>query len=125
MNIVWASSRVLGSDLCSTSQINLANGLVDRGYNVTFFSPGKISGSKFKHSQIQQSKIRGFHARSIRKNLITRIEDFNKADIVLLDWTLWKLSRQISKLRKAFRNRSDMALYRIGLMALKMKVKEI
>ena len=97
MNIVWASSRVLGSDLCSTSQINLANGLVDRGYNVTFFSPGKISGSKFKHSQIQQSKIRGFHARSIRKNLITRIEDFNKADIVLLDWTLWKLSRQISK----------------------------
>ena len=97
MKIVWASSRVLGSDLCSTSQVNLANGLVDKGYNVTFYSPGRASGLKFEHIRIQQSGLHGFQARSICKNLITKIEELNQADIVLLDWTLWKLSRRINK----------------------------
>ena len=97
MNIAWASSRVLGSDLCSTSQINLANGLVDRGHNVMFFSPGNTNGLRFKHIPIQQSKIRGLQARSIRKNLIHKIRELNQADVVLLDWTLWKLSRRINK----------------------------
>ena len=97
MNIAWASSRVLGSDLCSTSQVNLANGLVDKGYNVTFYSPGGSSGLKFEHICIQQSGLHGFQARSIYKNLISKIEELNQADIVLLDWTLWKLSRVINK----------------------------
>ena len=39
MNIVWLSSRVLGSDLCSTTQIQLANGLVSKGHTVDFYSP--------------------------------------------------------------------------------------
>ncbi len=97
MRIAWASSRVLGSDLCSTSQINLANGLVDKGYNVTFYSPGSTSGLKFEHISIQQSRIQGLQARSIWKNLISRIEELNQADVVLLDWTLWKLAKRISK----------------------------
>ena len=97
MNIAWASSRVLGSDLCSTSQINLANGLVDKGYNVTFYSPGRASALKFEHICIQQSGLHGFQARSIYKNLISKIEELNQADVVLLDWTLWKLSRRINK----------------------------
>ena len=71
MQIAWASSRVLGSDLCSTSQINLANGLVDKGYNVTFYSPGEIKGSKFEHICIQQSRIQGLQARSIWNLLLT------------------------------------------------------
>ena len=37
MNIVWLSSRVLGSDLCSTTQIQLANGLVSKGHSVDFY----------------------------------------------------------------------------------------
>ena len=97
MQIAWASSRVLGSDLCSTSQINLANGLVDKGYNVTFYSPGEIKGSKFEHICIQQSRIQGLQARSIWKNLISKTEELNQADVVLLDWTLWKLAKRISK----------------------------
>ena len=97
MNIAWASSRVLGSDLCSTSQVNLANGLVDKGYNVTFYSPGRYSGLKFEHICIRQSGLHGFQARSICRNLISKIEELNQADVVLLDWTLWKLSRRINK----------------------------
>ncbi len=97
MNIAWASSRVLGRDLCSTSQINLANGLVDKGHNVTFYSPGGSSGLKFEHISIQQSDLHGFQARSICRNLISKIEELNQADVVLLDWTLWKLSRRINK----------------------------
>ena len=36
MNMVWLSSRVLGSDLCSTTQIQLANGLVPKAIQLTF-----------------------------------------------------------------------------------------
>ena len=52
MKIVWLSSRVLGSDLCSTTQIQLANGLVDKGHSVDFYSPGKSIDNQFTHHQI-------------------------------------------------------------------------
>ena len=73
------------------------NGLVDKGYNVTFYSQGEIKGSKFEHICIQQSRIQGLQARSIWKNLISKTEELNQADVVLLDWTLWKLAKRISK----------------------------
>ena len=97
MKIAWASSRVLGSDLCSTSQIYLANGLVNKGHQLIFYSPGNPGIIQFEHVSIEQSKFRGFQARSISKNILKRIDEINSADIVLLDWTLWKLASHIKK----------------------------
>ena len=46
MKIVWLSSRVLGSNLCSTTQIQLANGQVDKGHSVDFYSPGVSNNNR-------------------------------------------------------------------------------
>ena len=44
MNISWLSTRKIDTDLCSTTQVELANGLVAKGHVVNFYSPGFASG---------------------------------------------------------------------------------
>lgn len=95
MNIVWLSSRVLGSDLCSTTQIQLANGLVSKGHKVDFYSPGESVANTFNHYSIQRSSRRGFQARSVVKNLHEHLEDINSADVVLIDWPIFSIARKI------------------------------
>ena len=55
MKIAWLSSRVLGTDLCSTTQIQLANGLVAKGHTVELYSPGTSVGNAFTHHPIERS----------------------------------------------------------------------
>ena len=95
MNIVWLSSRVLGSDLCSTTQIQLANGLVSKGHSVDFFSPGKSVANSFNHHSIERSRRRGFQARSVVKNLHGHLDDINSADVVLIDWPIFSIANKI------------------------------
>ena len=97
MKIAWVSSRVLGSDLCSTSQIQLANGLANKGYDVTFYSPGHSLGNEFKHVPVKRSNVRGFQARSVAKEMLKKSEELNLADVVLIDWTLGEIASHISK----------------------------
>ena len=93
--IVWLSSRFLGNDLCSTTQINLANGLFSRGHNVTMYSPGKDETVLFEHVTISRSKIRGLRAFSIRRSLKSKIREIESADIILIDWPLASLIKKI------------------------------
>ena len=95
MNIVWLSSRVLGSDLCSTTQIQLANGLVSKGHTVDFYSPGKSVANTFNHHSIERSNRRGFQARSVVRNLHEHLDDINSADIVLIDWSIFSIADKI------------------------------
>ncbi len=95
VKIAWLSSRVLGSDLCSTTQINLANRLVKKGHEVTFFSPGIVNNALFTHKPIIRSKFRGLQSHSVAKYLNSKIEEINDFDVVLLDWKIGKL---VSKL---------------------------
>ena len=95
MKIVWLSSRVLGSDLCSTTQIQLANGLVEKGHSVEFYSPGKSIDNQFTHHHVSRSKRRGFQARSVAKNLGKRIDEFQNADVVLIDWPIYSIAKKI------------------------------
>ena len=95
MNIVWLSSRVLGSDLCSTTQIQLANGLVSKGHSVDFFSPGISVGNSFTHHSIERSSIRGFQARSIVNNLQVHLDEINSADVVLIDWSIFPIADKV------------------------------
>ena len=97
MKIVWLSSRFLGGDLSSTTQIQLADGLVGKGHSVDFYSPGKSVGNKFTHHLIERSKIRGFQARSVAIQLSNRLNEFKDADVVLIDWPIFQLAKLIEK----------------------------
>ena len=96
VKIAWLSSRVLGSDLCSTTQINLANGLVLKGHEVTIYSPGKADGNSFYHEEIPRSQIKGLQAFSIRRSLKSKIKEIESADIILIDWPLASLIKIIT-----------------------------
>ena len=95
MNIVWLSSRVMGSDLCSTTQIQLANGLVSKGHSVDFYSPGNSVENAFNHHSIERSSRRGFQARSVVKKLHEHLEQINSADVVLIDWPIFSIANKV------------------------------
>jgi glycosyltransferase involved in cell wall biosynthesis len=85
----------LGGDLSSTTQIQLANGLVSKGHSVDFYSPGKSVENSFTHHSIERSSTRGFQASSVAKNLAKRIDEFNTADVVLIDWSIYSIAAKI------------------------------
>ena len=97
MKVAWLSSRVLGSDLCSTTQIQLANGLVDKGHSVDFYSPGVSTNNQFTHHQIERSNVRGFQASSVANNLLAKLDEINLAEVVLIDWPIFKIAKQIKQ----------------------------
>tara|TARA_B100001741_G_scaffold200093_1_gene165176 strand:+ start:423 stop:1466 length:1044 start_codon:yes stop_codon:yes gene_type:complete len=97
VNIAWLSSRVLGEDLCSTTQINLANGLFSKGHKIVLYSPGRCRDEKFRHVEISRSSIRGLQARSVVKNIRRYHKEIEKSDVILLDWTLGSLIDKFSK----------------------------
>ena len=96
MKVAWLSSRVLGTDLCSTTQINLADGLVKRGHKVVFYSPGNVSNSSFEHVKLERSSIKGMQSWSVARNLLGRLSDFDDFDVILVDWTIGKLMQRLS-----------------------------
>ena len=96
MKIIWLSSRYFGSDLSSTTQLQLANGLVKRGHSVDVYSPGKCSGIEFTHHEIKRSSIRGIQSRSIVKQMEKLADDFNLADVALVDWTLFSIAKKLT-----------------------------
>ena len=97
MKIIWLSSRFLGEDLSSTTQIQLANGLFGKGHVVDFYSPGKSVGNQFTHHPIERSNIRGFQASSVVKQLSKRLNEFNDADVILIDWSIFDLAKKMNK----------------------------
>ena len=97
MKIIWLSSRFLGEDLSSTTQIQLANGLFGKGHDLDFYSPGKSVGNEFTHHPIERSNIRGFQASSVAKQLSKRLNEFNDADVILIDWSIFELAKNIKQ----------------------------
>ncbi len=95
MKIVWLSSRFLEGDLSSTTQIQLANGLVTKGHTVDFYSPGESTGNTFQHHQIKRSSIKGLQSRSVAKTLKKRLNEFKDADVVLIDWPIFSIAKEI------------------------------
>jgi hypothetical protein len=68
MKIVWLSSRFLGGDLSSTTQIQLANGLVGKGHSVDFYSPGKSVGTSLHTIQSNEVTFEGFRPVVLQNN---------------------------------------------------------
>ena len=95
MRVIWLSSKDLGNSLSSTTIIELANGLVRKGHEVTVYSPGNPKNVLFTHNQVERSKTRGFQSRSLVKALKKRTAEFDKAEVVLIDWPIFKLAKYI------------------------------
>ena len=66
-----------------------------KGHTVDFYSPGKSFDNQFTHHHIPRSQRRGFQARSVAKNLSKRIEEFDSADVVLIDWPIFSIAKKI------------------------------
>lgn len=81
--------------MSSTTQIQLANGLVSKGHSVDFYSPGESKDNTFQHHPIERSNIKGLQARSVAKSLRKRLIEFKGADVVLIDWPIFSLAREI------------------------------
>ena len=87
MKILWISGRVIDYDLCRTTQIALAEGLVGAGHEVTIASPGNApQGLSFTHIRLERSNIRGFQSRSIAKE--ARKLNTSKYDLLMVDWRI-------------------------------------
>jgi len=88
MEVAWLTARVLGSDLCETTQIELANGLSSLGIKLKLYSPGSIDNQQFEHIPIKRSKFKGFQTYSVQKGIQSHLHEINKSDFVLIDWRL-------------------------------------
>ena len=86
MRILWVSGRVLKKDLCQTTQIALASGLIAAGHDVTLASPGQSSpNNKFKHIALKRIGLRGFQSRSVAKS----VKKINLIyDVIMIDWRI-------------------------------------
>ncbi|MAL64678.1 MAG: hypothetical protein CMF94_01105 [Candidatus Marinimicrobia bacterium] len=96
MNISWLSTRKIDTDLCSTTQVELANGLVAKGHVVNFYSPGFASGVAFNHHNIKRSKIMGLQTYSICSKLKSLVDEISQSDIVLIDWQLFSIHTKLA-----------------------------
>lgn len=94
MQIYWFTGRSL-NDLCSTTQIALATGLTERGYNVTFINSDSSYSHQnrpWKHQSLPAKAPRGLQSRTLAKKMRTWILENEISDdsITLLDWRIAK-----------------------------------
>ncbi len=92
MNIFWFSGRSL-KDLCSTTQVALATGLVNRGHNLIFVNPdleGSHTDHPWSHQSIStraplglQSKVLGM---KMRKWFTSKA--FEEPSLAIVDWRI-------------------------------------
>ena len=78
------------TDLCSTTQRNLAHGLCSKGHNLTINNGDMAesnSDNPWNHQPLSQSKVKGFHARSLANSAKKYIANITSG-IAIVDWTL-------------------------------------
>ncbi|MBP51986.1 MAG: hypothetical protein CMI27_02455 [Opitutae bacterium] len=96
MKVSWLSGRVLGNDLCGTTQTSIAEELCKLGHTVNLYSPGQIETSQFRHIQIPRGSIKGLHSSTVVRSLRSKIKDINSSDHVLIDWRLHAITPLIT-----------------------------
>ena len=78
------------TDLCSTTQRNLAKGLCNKGHNLTIYNGDMAEihhDNPWNHQPLSQSEIKGFHARSLANSAKKSIVNLTSG-IAIVDWTL-------------------------------------
>ena len=89
MRLLWVTHRKF-DDLCATTPIALANGLVELEFDLTIMNPeedGSHEGSVWKHIGLETNAIRGFQSRSFSKKVLTHLESIElDFDAYIMDW---------------------------------------
>ena len=90
MHIYWFTGRSM-KDLCATTQISLASGLVERGHELTFFNPDPEKSHEnwpWHHHSISNSTFPGRRSRSLGQNMRRwmREHDLEQQSVALVDW---------------------------------------
>ena len=89
MKLLWITHRKFG-DLCATTPIALANGLVELEFDLTIMNPeedGSHEGSVWKHIGFETNAVRGFQSRSFSKKVLTHLESIElEFDAYIMDW---------------------------------------
>jgi glycosyltransferase involved in cell wall biosynthesis len=103
MTIYWITVRQIG-DLCSTTTVALADGLVLEGHSLTVLgpkSPLKTSSNIWKHIELKQSSVRGLKAISLARAAGQWFKKHNPSDVdaVILDW---QIASRIAPLLSSF-----------------------
>lgn len=92
MNIFWFSGRSL-KDLCSTTQVALAAGLVNRGHNLTFVNPdpeGSHTNRPWNHQSISSRALPGLQSKVLGTNMRRWFTSkvVEGPSIALVDWRI-------------------------------------
>ena len=93
MNIGWITVRK-SLDFCSTTTHALSRGLIEKGHHLVLFSPDKPAlhaQSPWTHVHLNQSKIRGLHARSVAKSAEKWFIEHGPSysfELIIVDWPL-------------------------------------
>ena len=92
MNIFWFSGRSL-KDLCSTTQVALATGLVNLGHKVTFVNPdpeGSHTNRPWNHQSIPSRAPLGLQSKNLGRNMKKWFtsEAVDGPSVALVDWRI-------------------------------------
>lgn len=102
MQLFWFTNRSF-SDLCSTTQLALANGIIKQGHELSIIGPGpEKTDVKWHHEVIKGSSVRGLQARTLGQKMaiFARNMPINREQkvVVLVHWSLVKyLSNELNK----------------------------
>ena len=95
MEILWVTGRHFGDDLCQTTQVEVANALKRKGFNVSFLAPASESGiSMLKNEgleiiRLKPSSIPGLKSISFDKQVAKRLPEIIKErsfDVAICSW---------------------------------------
>ena len=94
MKLIWFTCRSM-VDLCATTQLALASGLVERNHQLLVINPdeqGTHREFQWSHVGLPIKARRGFQSRAIGLKMKKWMEthDFAKEDIALIDWRIAK-----------------------------------
>lgn len=94
MRVTWFTARAM-TDLCSTTQIELANGLADRGHQITLVNGDAQQGNvqhNFRHIPLDSSGIRGLQSKFLGRDMGKWLgrNQSNSMDCAIVDWKIAK-----------------------------------
>ena len=92
MRIHWFTRREM-TDLCSTTQLALAHGLVRRGHSLTIVNPdphAKHEALPWQHVSLPIQAIRGLQARKLGAEMLEYLKEKTtpKCDLAIIDWQI-------------------------------------
>ena len=89
LGVCWITVRKV-SDLCSTTTLALANGIIEAGHNLTFLNPDEIHKHEsypWMQHELHRSLRKGFQATSIAKSAMKWFDKHTTHgfDMILVD----------------------------------------